>query len=427
MSTSARTAAVPTTTTGAEIEEQQRPEGLVSNAGSTSLRTIVVRDAIAVWAGTRVAWLLFVYFASTFMHQFDTPTRPLALRDFVGPWNRNDAFYFYLPIATHGYANPIDANFFPLYPLLVRVVTFATGSTHVVVAGLIVSALASLAAIIGTALLAIERAGATRADAIRSVWLLMAYPLALFLVAPYAEALFLALVVFALLFARRRVWYAAALCSFFAALTRPTALALAFALIVEYGVSMRWSWRALVRSRRVATQATFVMLSAPAGLALYSLFCRIRYGDPLAYLHTQEVYFQHVAVPPWRGLALIAQNVAAAPMLSFTQARILLDVLPIVATLAILVVALCTRQMPLSFATYTAALLVYCVALPVVGTLFPDAVLSASRYLLVAIPVPLILARWSVRRPSLEYGLVLGGVLLQALFTSDYLINGFIV
>ena len=115
-------------------------------------------------------------------HVADGPVRNLLAR-----W---DAFW-YLDIVTRGYhwnGNPLEQQnvvFFPLYPLLMRVLGAVIGG-HPLVAGLCVSLAAFLLALTYFWRWTADRLGADAATG--AVWLLSAFPLALFFSAVYTES-----------------------------------------------------------------------------------------------------------------------------------------------------------------------------------------------------------------------------------------------
>ncbi|HEY7984940.1 MAG TPA: hypothetical protein VID73_12270 [Ktedonobacterales bacterium] len=414
-----------------------RPRRAVELARPLPWRSLT-RDALGMWPVSRVAYALFTWLAVvlTTAGSARAGSDTLARRVFTFPqlvdaWNQWDAAIFYLPIATHGYTTPTSASFFPLYPMLVSVVARVIGAPNVVVAGLVISNLAALAACVALALLA-ARDGALAGRPQAAVRALLVSPFAFFLAAPYNTALLLALVLWCWLWARRGQWYFAAGAAFLAALTHVTGVALILPLIYEYGAQRDW-WHArrwLERDVRPAlawlratVRFAVVALAAPAGLALYSFACWLRFGDALQWLHAQQRDFNHASLPPWQALGDIWGALDAAPNGTYLQLRQLIDVVPLLLVLALLVVGIAQRAWPASYAIFVAALLYLCIASPVVGTYFPDLVPGSGRYLLAAFPIYLLLGRWMARSHQAELAIVLLGALTQAALLAAYL-NG---
>ena len=192
------------------------------------------------------------------------PAMPLQYSDgaafkLFGIWERWDACW-YARTATFGYAPDGSTAFFPLFPALERVV--AGGGPHVVVAGMLVNLVATVLALWGLYRIAREDHG--DAVARRAMLLLAVFPAALFLLAPFSEATFLALAVWSIERARRGQWTTVALLATLAGLSRPVGglIALPIAWI---------AWRELRRSPRPSDRAlpAIATLAAPASALIY--------------------------------------------------------------------------------------------------------------------------------------------------------------
>ena len=122
------------------------------------------------------------------------------------PWQRWDTLHFQA-IAERGYGAYDSSLFSPfLYPLLIRLVADTIGG-DTLLAGLIVSNLAYLVALIYLYRLATMETGQEIAR--RSILYLALFPTAFFLLAAYTESLFLLTTVAALYYARQKRWLAA--------------------------------------------------------------------------------------------------------------------------------------------------------------------------------------------------------------------------
>jgi Mannosyltransferase (PIG-V) len=289
----------------------------------------------------------------------------------------------YLGIARHGYAGPDSlphsVAFFPFLPLALRVL-LRTGLSGVG-AGLVVSGAALLVALAYLYRLANEVWPGTGR---RTLVYLCIFPMAVFLVAGYSEALFLAGTIPAFYYARRERWLIAAP---FAALAVGTRFAGIFVLL-GLGVCFLYQRRFDVRRiAEVAAGLTFATLP----LIGFALFLWKTKGTPLAYFNAERVgwgrYFSwplssffrtlhHHAVPTvnsriwdaaWR-----VEIVAAAIGLGFTAWTI------------------ARRQF--GWAAYMAGTL---------GTLmFSSLYFSIPRMLLSLFPIPMLLAHLSLEHPK---------------------------
>jgi Gpi18-like mannosyltransferase len=151
----------------------------------------------------------------------------------------------YMFIAQNGYVNLGDAAnfivFFPLYPLLVRLVTF--DFAYVNLSGLVVSNVCSIIAVVY--LFKLARLDYSDSVAKKAVLYLCVFPTAYFLSAVFTEGLFLALVIASLYYARKDRWCFAGFLGLLASLTRLAGLLLLPVLAVEYFHQKGWRLRAV--------------------------------------------------------------------------------------------------------------------------------------------------------------------------------------
>lgn len=388
----------------------------------------IFRQALLVWLATRAIFVLVTYNAQLVAVSRPgapaAPGAPLPLDSF-GAWQRYDSNW-YLAIASSGYADVPRAAFFPLYPLLVGIVHTLLGGNLLLLAGMLVSNIAALAAFFGIGLLAANEEGAAASATATRVF--AAYPLALFTFAAYADGLFAACAVFALLFARRGAWLAAAGCAFLAALTRPTGIILIAPLLWEYSQQHGWwrhGWRAVWGSHRASriAELAMVILAVPLALGAFAAFLQIRFGDALAFVHVQAEVWHRGSAPPWQTLALAWDAFFDAPFWSGWGARLWVDTLPVALFLVLTVIG--ARKLPVSFTLYMAGLLVVSLVSPKADNGIPLA--AAGRYMLPAAPIFLLLGRWVRRRPSVDTLIIGGGFALQALFTAYFLTGGYLI
>jgi hypothetical protein len=222
----------------------------------------------------------------------------------LGVWQRWDAVH-YLNLARLGYfgVSEGDSVFYPLYPLLVRLVAPAAANTYVL-AGLIVSTLATVVTLACLYQLADRHYGPDTARWTAAA--LAAYPAGLFLVAPYTESLFLAFTLAAFLAAEDRRWAWAGVLGALASLTRGpgvfTAIALAW---------IAWrQWRESRAPRQAVPMALGLALTAGGAVAF--LWWRSAAGfRPVAEI--LRVYSGLEMIDPVRGLYYAVVQLAATP------------------------------------------------------------------------------------------------------------------
>jgi hypothetical protein len=258
-------------------------------------RTVgVAAEAGAVLGPFLVWWLLVV--TVTTVSLASIPVVLDASYDHLDPYPvwvqslvRWDANH-YLTIAQRGYVSPELPAFFPLYPLLIRLVA-ATGLAHPY-AGVVVSAVATVVAITYLRRLAVDHFGPReRLLPGRVVVLFLAGPSAFFLAAVYTEALFCALTFAAFHHARRGLWGRSCVLLAFLTATRFPAVVVVLAVFVEY----------LARTRRhggwLDRQVLWFLLT-PAGLVAYLWYGARELGDPLAFLHVYDHFWTYQVFDP---------------------------------------------------------------------------------------------------------------------------------
>ncbi len=212
-------------------------------------------------------------------------------------WESADALW-YLRIGSQGYlADDGSGAFFPLYPVLIRVVGVLTGG-HWLLAAYLVSNLALLAALV--LLYRLTALEFSDSMARKAVLYLCAFPTGFFLFAPYSESLFLALAIGALYTARTRRWGLAIPLAFLAALSRSPGVLLALPLAVE----------ALLQARTLAGRARWTVLgqgaaagtAAGAGLLAYLGFWQLKIGDWRHPIDLQKTGWGKENAWPWETL-----------------------------------------------------------------------------------------------------------------------------
>jgi hypothetical protein len=200
-------------------------------------------------------------------------------------------------IADHGYPTSGDYQelivFPPLYPYTVRAVEFLIPSF--LVAGLLVSALASVAA--GYFIQAIVRVdGGDDAEASRSLWYFFVFPTAYFLVMPYTEALFMALLLGSFYFARKNQWWWAGVLGGLCTASRLTGIVLIPALIVE--ALHQKSWRPL----KLEPQQLASFVLAPLGFLFYLWLNYHLHGNFFAFVDYENKNWFHHRIWPWESI-----------------------------------------------------------------------------------------------------------------------------
>jgi Gpi18-like mannosyltransferase len=263
-----------------------------------------VRAVAVPFLVTRAGVLLAGLIAAVFLGYTPQPGHPSAWRADVDPVRnllaRWDTF-FYLDIATRGYqwnGHPLEGQnvvFFPLFPMLMRGVGAAIGG-HPLLAGLLVSLVAFLLALVYVWRWAADRMGEDTATG--AVWLLSAFPLAVFFSAAYTESLYLLVVAGACYHAERRQFTRSSALGCLGGLVRPNGLMLSIPI----------AWIAFVadRDRRRPPSRAAAVIAPILGVLGYSAYLWWRFGDPLAWLAGQAAWGHAAPAEPCQRLRSIS-------------------------------------------------------------------------------------------------------------------------
>jgi hypothetical protein len=213
----------------------------------------------------------------------------------LGIWARWDARHF-IEVAAYGYSDPRSdphsTAFFPLFPLLTRALA-ATGISYVA-AGMLVSTASSIVACAYLHRLAGEELDLETGR--RAVLYLLLFPTAVFLVAPYSEALFLAGAVPAFYYARRRRWHLVAAPAAVATGTRAAGVFLLLGLAAE--------WLRGGRSARVPARRAAIALGIGAlPLVGYGIYLEAAVGNAFQFFADQAEGWQRELTNPIAALA----------------------------------------------------------------------------------------------------------------------------
>lgn len=402
------------------------------------------RDAWRAWAGSRLLVLaaaaigavLFPFgpTAQTASPVFTEPfgSWPLGdLLDFLlGPFIRWDAIW-YVQIAHDGYTPDhlsgvtVDARpaFFPVYPMLARLLGGFAGVGAAVVVACAISLVALLATLYLLHRLVTLELGSSAARA--SVMLLAFSPVAYFLSAPYTESLFLLETVGAFYAARRGRWAVAGALGALASATRGVGVMLLVGLLLLYlyedrrigalAADVRRGIGRLGPRRRPGASILWLGL-APLGLVAYSVYLRAEVGDAQAWRHREGFFGRPDLVNPLEGIrrgteaAFDALRGTAPDDLQFS----------IVFAWCVLVFALVAlvgvfRTLPVAYGVYSLALLVPALCAPYV-----DAPLAnLPRYYLVAFPLYVWLG-YACERRGMTDRVVLGFAASLSVLTAGF-------
>jgi hypothetical protein len=393
---------------GVTVQERR---GVTSWRGDLAVAwRALLASRLLVWAaglGAIAIWGLHEAHA----HAFDPGgvTRPFGSfgDHLVAPAARWDSVW-YLDIANDGYGDGGDrAAFFPLYPLLVKVLGWLCGSP------LIAAIALSLAAFVGGMavlhrLAAIELGG----DAARwAVYALALFPGSLWFSAAYSESLFFLVSVGAVLAARLERWWLAGLLGALGAATRSAGLLLVVPLALLWWDAHR------AGSARWPTLAWVGLV--PLGLGAYVAYLAATGAPADAPFSSQDTWNRALrgpwagvwdgAVAAWDGVRQVLHgpppplyfNKAAGDAVAIGRHNALLFACLV---LAIPPLAGAFRRLPLAHGAYALCALLLPLSYPVT----PQPLMSLPRFEAVLYPLFLWLGWWLARGGAVRRVLVLG-------------------
>ncbi len=336
---------------------------------------------------------------------------------FLSMWAKWDSQY-YLDIAEDGYwyvpGEQSNVAFFPMYPLLIRVLAPAVKG-NMVLAGFIISNVALLSSLIFLYLLSELEMDGDAAAARRTVFYLALFPTAFFFSAVYTESLFLLLTLATMYFARKRWWLFASLAGMLAAATRNLGVLMWLLVMWEWLRAQGWrirsaktaqSWLDLRSGLWLRWIEIAIIALIPLGLFMYMYFLGKNFERPFAFIETQSAWGRQNIGP----LAVIRQNIGL--LISSDVNRGWFTVFwNISALLSFLtLVPFVWRRLGGGYGLF----MLICLLVPATS-----AVGSIIRYVLPLFPAFILLGRWG-RREWLDRALTGGFALGLGLFTAIF-------
>jgi hypothetical protein len=369
------------------------------------------------WLASRLLFLTAGALAAHVLSHAPTgdPAQPPGVFNYWANWDGA----WYASIAKSGYAGrlwPASANFFPFYPILLRLgITVGPGAA---LAGVILSLAASL-----LALYFVHELTRNYFDlkAGRAATLALAFfPSAFFLNAVYTEAAFLAAALGSLWAARvRGDFVLAGVLGCIAAMTRNVGVLLVLPLADEW-------WR---RRRDAGPHGLAALALVPAGLLAYMCWLWHRSGHPLLFLTVARDNWGRRLTNPGHTLHLAWEDASSGAAWAIRPQRVFettsssnptFHAMPtfdyVFLLLMVVLVALAVTRLPRGLSAYAiAASLV-----PILTPAFVQPLASLSRYVLAVFPVFFVLGYVLSRRRFLLWPWLAASALLGVLFTLEF-------
>jgi hypothetical protein len=350
-----------------------------------------VREVSIDFAATRIAIIVIAELAAVIIGQRAGSHVQESSHTLLAVWGRWDAVH-YLNIATQGYQGT-DMAFFPLYPLLIRIVGTLAGN-HLIAGLLISSASLFFGLLYLYKLLEHEY---DRSVARRAIFYVSIFPTAVYFTAVYTEALFFMLTVASFYYMRSRLWWLAGIFGFFAALTRVEGVLLVVPFLIEW----------FSQERPLGGRSFYSIIAGafiPLGLATFMFYLWVLRADPLYFSHVQ-IHWNRQLAPPWVSITNAFEKLthATSPQIVANQS---LEIGFTLLMVAVLVVG--WHSLRPSYIAY--------MALSILVPMSTSNLMSMPRFALVLFPMFAILARWG-ERPWVNTVIVAFSLPLLGLFT----------
>lgn len=280
--------------------------------------------------------------------------------NFWASWAQWDGGHFY-NIAKFGYFGPNEYAFFPLFPLLIKLISFVFFG-NLLLAGFLISNVAFLAFMYVFHALVRNRYDYKTAN--NALITLVTFPTAYFTVAYYSESLFLLFIALTLFLSEKRKFLQAAVFVSLASLTRTLGIFLVIPQIISYLQDIKFN------IRNINAKALSIPV-ALAGFGAYSTYLWQKFKDPLYFFTVQSTWHRSLTSPLSTIYSYLSQEITQKSFNDY------LDIFLTITFLLILVVGV--KKIPFSWWLFALLAILIPAA---TGTLT-----SMPRYLLTALPV----------------------------------------
>lgn len=226
-----------------------------------------------------------------------THTQKVSDSWFLNPFAQYDSTA-YLDIAKNGYNADFGGvgnyHWYPLYPLLIRLLGFVGYD----LAAFLIANITSLLAVIMLYMLVKEEFG--KRNAYKTGFYLLLFPTAYYFTMMYTESLFLLLSLSVFYYARKGNWLAAGVLGFFTSLTRIQGVLLFIPVVIMYLRHVGYDYRKPLDNLKKIRLNSLLLLLIPVGFLTFMLYDLITFGDAFIQLKSASVFGRHLT-PPWEG------------------------------------------------------------------------------------------------------------------------------
>lgn len=177
----------------------------------------------------------------------------------------------YLRLIEHGYRDVGSQAFFPVYPLLIRVLTF--GYFDPLLTSIVINSILVVGSLYLVSLM-LPRSAFTR-----FVLLFLAFPTSFYLIFNYTESLFIFLLLLFFHLLSKKSYLASALVAGIASGTRLVGVFLAISLVID-----------MIKNKKSIFSIIGMFTISLTGLMSYMYYLNLKFGDPLMFVHVQTMF-----------------------------------------------------------------------------------------------------------------------------------------
>jgi len=197
-------------------------------------------------------------------------------------WVNFDGEHF-LSIAYQGY-QPLTYFFFPLYPLLVRLISSGGSYVFLAATGVLFSNVLFFIALLGFwRLIVLDY---KKSIAKSAIILLLLFPTSFYFGSFYSESLFFALVVWSFYFVRTGKWILSGSLATLSSATRVVGVVMLPSLVAEL-----WQQKKDDKNLKL-TKPLIGLIIVPIGILAYMYYLNSKVGDPIDFYHSVSIYGQ---------------------------------------------------------------------------------------------------------------------------------------
>lgn len=245
-------------------------------------------------------WLITLLTTTLTVYIFDYVILP-GIHPVAHNWLLNFASWdgeWYSAIARKGYYSVALTAFFPVYPLLIKLLHAVTGCKQFL-CGILVANISFLLALMFFYKLLLQQFPQDKTIAERSLWILAVFPTALFFNMTYTESTSLLFIILFFFCLQQNNWYQALLWGGLATLTHDLNVVLSLSALA-YLFKMRNTL-----SGKIFLLRFFSIAILPLSLCFYMVYLWIVFGSPIEFVHAQTAWGRVFMVPVYDMVYLI--------------------------------------------------------------------------------------------------------------------------